>query len=380
VTRRKPGQHTSPHPPEAFHDATWLRSARSRLLRWYRAHARDLPWRRTRDPYHVWLSEIMLQQTQVATVIPYFERFLATLPTIADLAAAQEHQVLRLWEGLGYYRRARQLHAAAKHMVENHAGRFPDAFDDVIQLPGIGRYTAGAILSIAFDVPAPIVEANTIRLYSRLWRFDGDPTTRAGQTLLWGAAEALLPKRGAGEINQALMELGSQVCLPRAPLCEACPLADLCPTRAAGLHEQIPRPKSKPRVTPVRHLLLAIERRDKFLLRKGRDGDRWAGLWDFPRFELANGDRVIDSTAVAQVIAAELGGPISIGEQLATWRHTVTRYRIELNCHAARVQARELRGKTSHEQQWFTLQEIAELPLNTTGRKLYRLLAERVER
>lgn len=374
MTRRKPGQQTSQHPPEARHDAAWLRSARSRLLRWYRAHARDLPWRSTRDPYHVWLSESMLQQTQVATVIPYFVGFLTALPTISALAAAPEEQVLRLWEGLGYYRRARQLHAAARQIVELHGGYFPDKFEQVIQLPGIGRYTAGAILSIAFDVPAPILEANTVRLYSRLWRFDGDPTSRAGQTLLWGAAEALLPRHGAGEINQALMELGSQVCLPRGALCEECPLASLCPTRAAGLQDQIPRVKSKPRVTPVRHLLLAIELRKKFLLRKGRDGDRWAGLWDFPRFELTSGDHVVDSTALANVIASELGGAIAIGEQLASWRHTVTRYRIELECHAARVQSRELRGKTSHEQRWFTLEEIAELPLNTTGRKLYRLL------
>jgi len=358
------------------HDVAWLAAARRRLLRWYRANARDLPWRRTRDPYHVWLSEIMLQQTQVATVIPYFERFLAALPNIEALAAAPEELVLRLWEGLGYYRRARQLHRAAQLIVAEHGGRFPRTLADIMTLPGVGRYTAGAIVSIAFDLRAPILEANTVRLQSRLWRFDGDPTSAAGQAFLWNAAEQLLPRRGAGELNQALMELGSQVCLPRAPRCDACPLEALCPTRAAGVQEQIPRVKGKPRATAVRHLLLAIERDGRFLLRKGREEDRWAGLWDFPRFELNSDVSAASRESIAR-FAAELGFSLAIGEQLAVWRHTVTRYRIELECYAARTKSRAALTNGSREQRWFTLEEIAELPLNTTGRKLFRLLSLR---
>ena len=177
-----------------------------------RPHARDLPWRGTRDPYAVWLSEIMLQQTQVETVKPYFQRFLAALPTIQALAKADEQQVLRLWEGLGYYRRARQLHQAARQIVADHDGRFPTDPQSVQRLPGIGRYTAGAILSIAFDQRQPILEANTVRVFSRLLAYDGQTTSSAGQKLLWAAAEAVLPARDVGRFNQALMELGSEVC------------------------------------------------------------------------------------------------------------------------------------------------------------------------
>ncbi len=221
----------------------WKRTFRRRLLAWYRRHARDLPWRRTRDPYAVWVSEIMLQQTQVATVESYFPRFMAALPTIQTLAAAGEDDVLRLWEGLGYYRRARQMHAAARKIVSDFAGEFPRQTDDVRGLPGIGRYTAGAILSIAFDAREPIVEANTLRLLARLLAFREDPLGGSGQRLLWHFAEDLLPQRDSGAFNQALMELGSMVCTPRQPRCEACPVAELCPTRLQGLQEVIPRPR-----------------------------------------------------------------------------------------------------------------------------------------
>ncbi len=198
-------------------DSAWLRTFRRRLRKWYDQHARDLPWRGTRNPYAVWLSEIMLQQTQVETVKPYFQRFLAALPTIRALAEADEQQVLRLWEGLGYYRRARQLHQAARRIVAHHDGRFPSDPAAVQRLPGIGRYTAGAILSIAFGQRRPILEANTVRVFSRLLAYDGQTTSSAGQKLLWAAAEAVLPSRDVGRFNQALMELGSEVCRGRSP-------------------------------------------------------------------------------------------------------------------------------------------------------------------
>ena len=203
-------------------DSAWLRTFRRKLRAWYDRHARDLPWRGTRDPYAIWLSEIMLQQTQVETVKPYFQRFLAALPTISALAQADEQQVLRLWEGLGYYRRARQLHQAARRIVVEHDGRFPTDPQSAQRLPGIGRYTAGAILSIAMDQRRPILEANTVRVFSRLLAYDGQTTSSAGQRLLWAAAEAVLPSRDVGRFNQALMELGSEVCRCRAPAYRTC--------------------------------------------------------------------------------------------------------------------------------------------------------------
>ena len=179
------------------------------LLKWFSTAARDLPWRKSRDLYRIWISEIMLQQTQVATVIDFYLRFLKAFPTVQKLAAAEEEQVLRLWEGLGYYRRARQLHAAAKQIVAEHAGEFPQTVEEVRALPGIGRYTAGAILSIGLDLRLPILEANTVRLLSRLAGYRGDPLSAAGQKYLWEMAEQILPPANTGLFNQALMELGS---------------------------------------------------------------------------------------------------------------------------------------------------------------------------
>src|SRR5437764_8126511 len=185
-----------------------------RLLGWFDRHRRDLPWRRDRDPYRVWVSEVMLQQTQVATVVPYFERFLAAFPTLADLAAADEQDVLRLWEGLGYYRRARHLHQAARRLAAEHGGTLPDDPAVWRDLPGVGRYILGAVLSQAFDRKLPIVEANSLRVLTRLFGYRGDPREGVGKKWVWAAAEAVLPAKRAGDFNQALMELGALICTP----------------------------------------------------------------------------------------------------------------------------------------------------------------------
>ncbi len=211
------------------------RKIRLALLRWFARAHRDLPWRRDRDPYRIWVSEIMLQQTQVSTVIPFFERFLQTFPTLGDLAAANEQAVLRLWEGLGYYRRARNLHRAARLIVGEHAGRFPEDPAIASTLPGIGRYTLGAILSQAFDQRLPILETNSERVLCRLFGRTGDPKRGEERRWLWDMAEALLPAKRAGEFNQALMELGALVCSPAAPRCSECPLRAVCRARRLGI-------------------------------------------------------------------------------------------------------------------------------------------------
>jgi A/G-specific adenine glycosylase len=264
---------------------------RRRLLSWFRLHARDLPWRRTHDVYHIWVSEIMLQQTQVATVVSYFKRFVERFPNIQLLASADEQDVLRLWEGLGYYRRARQMHAAAKKIVDQHGGEFPRDVQQVQSLPGIGRYTAGAILSIAHNVRAPILEANTIRLLCRLLLLKDDPHRSHSQRLLWEFSASLLPRREAGTFNQALMELGSEICTPRTPRCEQCPVADLCPTRANGLQDSIPLAKPKKNYQSVVEAALVIaspQDHQQFLLRRCGPDERWSGLWDFPRFSVTS--------------------------------------------------------------------------------------------
>jgi A/G-specific adenine glycosylase len=352
----------------------WRADFRRRLLAWFTRHRRDLPWRQTRDPYHVWISEVMLQQTQVATVVPYFQRFIAAFPTLADLASADEQDVLRLWEGLGYYRRARQLHRAAQVCMVEHQGRFPDQYESVRGLPGIGRYTAGAILSISGDQRLPIVEANTVRLYSRLMGYRGDPHGTSGQRLLWEAAEQLLPpRRGSGDVNQALMELGATVCLPSTPRCPACPAAALCQARTLGLQGSIPPAKRKPAITAVREAAVVVRQGPRVLLSRSGDGGRWAGLWDFLRFPI----QAIEPEALASEISFQIrertGMAIKPGQTLTTLTHGVTRFRITLTC----VEARWLSGRAGRRgnttTRWFRAGELGELPMNTTGRKLARL-------
>jgi A/G-specific adenine glycosylase len=387
-------------------DSAWLRSFRRRLLAWYDRHARKLPWRRNRDPYAVWLSEIMLQQTTVATVAGYFDRFLAVFPTIEALAAADQHDVLRLWEGLGYYRRARQLQQAANIIVAEHGGRFPSDPEIVRRLPGIGRYTAGAILSIAFDAREPILEANTLRLFSRLLGFDGDPRSTAGQQLLWRMAEAVLPKRGSGRLNQALMELGSQICTPKAPQCETCPVATLCRASQQGRQLEIPRPKAKRLIEAVRQAVVLVRRRGRVLLLRWSEGQRFAGLWDFPRFPVVSERPAELRREMADNILALTGVVAAPGRHVTTLTHGVTRFRITLECYEAEFLSN---GKASNknrvpllrrssagrgplpgtacnqavahsgqncalETRWLRPAELDAYPLSSTGRKLARLV------
>jgi len=283
------------------------RSLRRRLLAWYRAHARDLPWRRSSDPYRVWISEVMLQQTQVVTVREYFARFVEALPDVHRLAAADEREVLRLFEGLGYYRRARQLHAAAKEIVARHGGQFPQEVSELEKLPGIGRYTAGAIASIAFGQRAAILEANTTRLLCRLIAYRGDPLSAAGQRLLWQVAEEILPRKDVAQFNQALMELGSLVCTPGEPKCGQCPLSMLCLANAAGLHCEIPRAKTPTTYTELREAAVVICKRGRVLLRQCAEGERWAGLWDFPRFGLEAEGPLFAADEIRQKVFLQTG-------------------------------------------------------------------------
>lgn len=357
----------------------WMEHARSRtafrrsLLKWYATHARDLPWRRTHDPYAIWVSEIMLQQTQVATVIGYFERFLRRFPEIGDLAAATEQEVLKLWEGLGYYRRARQLHAAARKIVEEHGGKFPRSFEDVRNLPGIGRYTAGAISSFAFDQPRPIVEANTQRLYARLLGLREDPRSPSAQQALWRFAEAILPARFAGSVNQALIELGSQICRPRNPDCDACPVQQCCAARALNLVSHIPAASKKVKFEDALEVAVVVRnRRGGILLRRRGERERWAGMWDFPRGSLATGaaakhSGALDFDHVRGMVNEQTGAEIDLPEERFRLRHGVTRFRIELVVLDALL-ARPLRPRD--DLRWVTPAELAEVALSVSARKI----------
>jgi A/G-specific adenine glycosylase len=343
---------------------------RRKLLAWYSKHARDLPWRRSRDPYRVWISEIMLQQTQVATVERYFGRFVEAFPNIRALAAADEQDVLRLWEGLGYYRRARQLHAAAKHIATQCGGRFPRTAARLRELPGIGRYTAGAIASIAFDERAPILEANTIRLLSRLVAYRGDPLSSDGQRVLWQVAEDILPKTNVAQFNQALMELGSLVCKPSEPDCDLCPLSKLCRARLVDAQHEIPRPKAPKQYTEIREAAVVVHKNGSVLMRQCAPGERWAGLWDFPRFAIEAEGPLFAEDEIVNKLRTQTGIICAPRAVVKTLRHGVTRFRITLDCYSAAYVAGRIRLNT----RWVTLNSLPSLPLNSTARRIARFV------
>jgi A/G-specific adenine glycosylase len=361
-------------------DANWRRAFRRRLGRWYDQHARDLPWRRSADPYPIWLSEIMLQQTQVATVKAYFERFMRAFPSLEALARADRQDVLRLWEGLGYYRRATQLHRAAQTVVREHGGVFPREPDSLCRLPGIGRYTAGAILSIAFDLRLPILEANTTRLWSRLLAYRGDPTSAAGQRLLWAMAEAVLPRRGVGRFNQALMELGGQVCSSPAPPCDVCPVAPLCRANRQGLQGRIPPAKSKRPPESVREAAVLVRRRGRVLLVQCGENGRWAGLWDFPRFPLHAEHPAALRRELIHNVRRLAGVDIAPGRHLKTIKHGVTRFRITLDCYDAQYAGDADARPAATNLKWLRPGQLDGYPLSTTGRELARLIGREPSR
>jgi A/G-specific adenine glycosylase len=327
---------------------------RRRLAAWYGRARRDLPWRRSRDPYRVWVSEIMLQQTQVERVKEFFVRFMETFPTVADLAAASEQKVLKHWEGLGYYRRARQLHAAAKVVVRDHGGEFPRTVAGLMELPGVGRYTAGAIASIAMDLPAPIVEANSRRVIARLAGHDR-PVGHAGDEPIWNLAAALVPRKGAGTFNQALMDLGAIICTPGRPRCDHCPVAASCAARREGREEEIPL-IAAPRATKrIRERAIVERHGDRVLVERRGKGEWWEGLWDFPREP-----------------ARTTAGGAAKGRSLGRVTYTVTHHRIE--CTVVERSGRAA-APVSGRRRWVKVAALSRLAMTAPGRRIARLLA-----
>ena len=351
-----------------------LAGLRRRLLGWYDAHRRDLPWRRDRDPYRIWVSEVMLQQTQVATVKPYFERFMAAFPTLADLATADLDAVLRHWAGLGYYRRARHLHAAAIELHRQYAGTLPDDPDVWRRLPGVGRYILGAVLSQAFDRRLPIVEANTIRVLTRLLGERGDPATNAVQRRLWHAAETLLPTKRVGDFNQALMELGSLVCTIERPACQQCPLARDCLAHRHGAQDQIPQRSPPPPLVAVSEVAVVVQRQDRVLLvQRPPTAKRWAQLWEFPHDPIQPGES--SEAAAVRLVEAMTGLRIAAAQPWTTIRHQVTRHAITMQVLRADWVAGEFVAGTAYAAgRWLRADELGQFALSSPQRRLARLL------
>jgi A/G-specific adenine glycosylase len=357
------------------------------LLQWFGRNARDLPWRRTRDPYAIWVSEIMLQQTQVKAVVPYWERWMRALPTIGSLARARPGKIHKLWEGLGYYTRVRNMQKAARLIVKNHDGRFPSNFDRVLELPGIGRYTAGAICSIAFDQPYPVLDGNVVRVLTRLFGIDGNPRDKQVNARLWDLAESLvkqadrdsLPSRGGlsrkianepcSHLNQSLMELGALVCTPGEPRCTQCPLTKLCVARKQCRIKELPGITPRPPTTRRRFVAFVINRGAEVLVRQRPAGIVNAHLWEFPNLEVPNQDGDPEKAAWKLLRVAPAGL-----SPLCTIRHSITRYRIQLDAfeaHFVNSMLRQLKTGT-----WVRRNRLHRLAFASAHKKIVDHLAK----
>jgi A/G-specific adenine glycosylase len=346
------------------------------LLDWFAKNARDLPWRRTRDPYAIWVSEIMLQQTQVKTVIPFWERWLRSLPTLEALAQAKPEEIHKLWEGLGYYTRVRNMQKAAQQIVAEHGGKFPQDYEAILALPGIGRYTAGAIASIAFNQPKALLDGNVIRVLTRLFGIAENPREKATNEQLWRLSEELVtaafniaaPAKTdcCSHLNQALMELGALICTPKQPKCLLCPVRANCVAYRAGKVEHLPNLGPRTVATSRNFIAFVIERNGRFLVRQRPVGVVNAHLWEFPNTEITTNGSDLDLKTVAQTT---LGTAADTLEKLCTVKHTITRYRITLEAFRG-VLTNPLKQSTKPQARWFTLPELQKLAFPSAHRKI----------
>jgi A/G-specific adenine glycosylase len=349
------------------------KSIRRRLLAWYDRNRRDLPWRsrpgQTPDPYRVLVSEAMLQQTQVATVVPYFERFIKAFPTLEHLARAEEQAVLRQWEGLGYYRRARNLHAAAGVIQEEYGGRVPDNVAGLLGLPGVGRYTAGAIASIAFGRAAPILDGNVARVLCRLWLIDRPVDATETRKILWGLAEALVPVKRPGDFNQAVMELGAMVCTKANPSCGGCPLSGECQALQAGRVGEVPIPAKRKAPLRVDHHIVAITRRGRLFFEQRPAKGLWSKMWQLPTAE--NLSDAPDPTCLHDWLQPRTGLVVTEPTRLGSFIHQTTHRTIRFQLWRASARSGRLRPGCGV---WRDITELDDLPLANPQRKAVGML------
>ncbi|MBP1720803.1 MAG: A/G-specific adenine glycosylase [Deltaproteobacteria bacterium] len=350
------------------------RNITRRLLAWYDKNSRDLPWRKTHDPYAIWVSEIMLQQTQVDTVIPYFRRFLKRFPTIQRLARASREGVLKSWENLGYYARARHLHEAAGQVVDIHGGELPATPEGLLSLPGIGVYTAGAILSIAFEKPVPAIDGNVRRVMSRLMALRKPLREPSVQKKIEKAAQALLPQDRPGQFNQALMDLGATVCLPRNPACGRCPLTGACLARSRGLQNDIP-PVPKRATLPHRDMTAGIIRKNgRVLVVRRPEKGLLGGLWKFPGGRREDGLSL--QRGLRQSIHGEVGIDVAVGRKLLSVEHGFTHFLVTLHVYSCRHLKGRPKALGCAEWAWAPVERLGNLAFSKADRVIIRALFE----
>ncbi len=342
------------------------------VLDWYHGNGRRLPWRTTKDPYRIWVSEIMLQQTRVTTALAFYEQFIHTFPSVRDLAEADQHAVLKQWEGMGYYARARNLHRSAQLIMIRHGGMVPQRMEDLLSLPGIGRSTAGAILTFAYGERAPILDGNIRRLLCRLYALQAGPTQPEAAHLLWQLAETILPDQETGPFNQGLMDIGALLCLPKKPHCRECPLSSLCRAFLMGLQDRIPPPKKRPPL-PCHNRAVGIIWSDGRLLIRLRSSDGLlGGLWEFPSLRTKDIQRPFQM--LPEWLRQEYGLPVKLEEEVLCFLHTYTHFQEMIRVISGRCQ--NGRGKLSQDLRWVWPQELEEYAMPASDRRIAEMLNE----
>ena len=348
------------------------------LLAWYAKHARDLPWRGQQDPYAVWVSEVMLQQTRVETVIPYYSRWMERFPTVEALAVASRDEVLGMWEGLGYYRRAHHLHQAAHVIVAEYGGKLPDEVDKLRDLPGIGAYTAAAIVAIAFNRDVVALDGNLRRVLSRLVDLTIDPRSPEGERQLLSWALGELPSGQSSIFNQALMDLGATVCVPRIPDCARCPLAQFCLAFQRGVQDD--RPVRTQR-RPIPHITAAaavLRRGKQVLIGRRPEGGLLGGLWEFPGGRLESGESL--EACLRREIGEELSIEVEVGAKLGTFNHTYTHFHVTVHAFECELGEEEPRALEHSEVQWVSLENLEDYPMGKVDRAIARTISGHPDR
>lgn len=340
-----------------------------RLLAWYGRSGRDLPWRNCRDPYRIWLSEIMLQQTTVTAVIDYYHRFLAKIPTVKHLAAVPLEDVIDLWAGLGYYSRARNLHTAAKMVVGQFDGAFPEEVELLLKLPGVGRSTAGAVSALAFDRQAPILDGNVRRVLCRLFALQKSPRSTAAEKQLWQWSEQITPAEHVHDYTQAIMDLGAIVCVPRKPLCDKCPLSELCQARKLGLEQQLPLKQATKKI-PTRHeVTLLIDHHGRYLVRRRLAEGFLGGLWEFPTISVVDGE---DPEPKLRLLFSDFGlrgGAKKVG----SIQHVYSHFRLKSEIYRKSIE--DFSNVAEGDNRWFSLDKLKDMALHGAHKKvLHKLL------
>ncbi len=348
-----------------------------KILSWYVANKRQLPWRGYADPYAVWVSEIMLQQTRVETVIPYFQRWMNRYPTVQALAQAPQQEVLSSWEGLGYYSRARNLHRAAQLIVESFAGALPADAPTLQTLPGIGRYTAGAIASIAFGQDAPVLDGNIKRVFSRVFNITDPIGDSSTERRMWDQAKTLLPDGQAGDFNQALMDLGAIICVPKNPRCPVCPLNGDCLALQAGVQDERPVRKTKQQIPHYLVAAAVIRREAEVLIAQRPQKGLLGGLWEFPGGKIETDEDLIEG--LKREIMEELGVKVGIKGAFGVYRHAYTHFRVTLHAFVCYLTAGEPEARQVADLKWVSFDELVEFPMGKIDRRIANRLTTDVE-